>query len=71
MAAGLNLTATVAGGPTAEPLIYAALTNGTPIGSSRSAASWHSTQRDAHGAAARRFGLIADPHLMQVLNTPS
>ena len=38
---------------------------------SRSAASWHWMQRDAHGKAARRLGLIADSHSVQVPKLPS
>src|ERR1035437_6273035 len=79
----VHLTAMVSEGPRAEPpghaateaFPHAALTRVSPRDSvlscpSRSAASSHLIQREAHGTAARRFGLIADSHSTQVPKPP-
>src|ERR1035438_9651014 len=72
----VHLTLMVSDGPGAEPLIHAALTRVSLTDSvlsclSRSAASWHWIQRDAHGTAARLFGRIANSHSIQTPKLPS
>jgi hypothetical protein len=59
-----------------ELLIHAAvtrvsLTRSVLSSPARSAASWQWIQRADHGTAARRLGLIADSHSMQLPKLPS